>query len=89
MKYLCFDEQGKVDEEEVAVWLAAGTCVNFVLNLNLTVVVKRLHYPPVNRTVWNFASRGLTSVGQVGHLQSLKQSFGETEKVIQPNDCSN
>jgi len=67
--------KGKVDEEEVAVWLAAGTCVNFVLNLNLTVVVKRLHYPPVNRTVWNFASRGLTSVGQdeVAILLDIKE----------------
>lgn len=75
--------KGKVDDEEVAVWLAAGTCVNFVLNKNLTVVVKRLLYPPVNKVVWNFASRGLTSVGQddVAILLELKE-----DEQIPPRD---
>lgn len=75
--------KGKVEDEEVAVWLAAGTCVNFVLNKNLTVVVKRLLYPPVNKVVWNFASRGLTSVGQddVAILLELKE-----DEQIPPRD---
>ena len=53
-----------MDEEEIAVWFSAGTSVNFVLNNNLTVLTKRVRYAPVNKMVWNFASRGLTSVGQ-------------------------
>ena len=38
--------------------------MNFVMNKNLTVVTKQLHYPPINKLCWNFATRGLTSVGQ-------------------------
>ena len=56
--------RGSVDEEEVLVWFSAGTYVSFVMNKNLSVVVKRLHYPPANKLCWNFATRGLTSVGQ-------------------------
>ena len=56
--------RGAVDEEEVLVWFSAGTYVSFVMNKNLSVVVKRLHYPPANKLCWNFATRGLTSVGQ-------------------------
>ena len=57
--------RGAVEEEEVAVWFSAGTTVNFVINKNLTVVVKQLRYPPGQpQLCWNFASRGLTSVGQ-------------------------
>ena len=56
--------RGNVDEEEVLVWFSAGTYVSFVMNKNLSVVVKRLHYPPANKLCWNFATRGLTSVGQ-------------------------
>lgn len=56
--------RGAVDEEEVLVWFSAGTYVNFVMNKNLTVVTKQLHYPPINKLCWNFATRGLTSVGQ-------------------------
>lgn len=56
--------RGKVEDEEIAVWFSAGTFVNFVLNNNLTVLTKKVQYAPINRPVWNFASRGLTSVGQ-------------------------
>jgi MAD (mothers against decapentaplegic) interacting protein len=56
--------KGAVEEEEVIVWFSAGTYVSFVMNKNLSVVVKRLHYPPVNKLCWNLATRGLTSVGQ-------------------------
>jgi len=56
--------RGAVDEEEVLVWFSAGTYVNFVMNKNLTVITKQLHYPPINKLCWNFATRGLTSVGQ-------------------------
>jgi MAD (mothers against decapentaplegic) interacting protein len=55
---------GAVEEEEVLVWFSAGTYVNFVMNKNLTVITKQLHYPPINKLCWNFATRGLTSVGQ-------------------------
>ena len=53
-----------MDDEEISVWFSAGTSVNFVLNNNLTVLTKRVKYAPVSKLVWNFASRGLTSVGQ-------------------------
>jgi len=56
--------RGAVEEEEVLVWFSAGTYVNFVMNKNLTVITKQLHYPPINKLCWNFATRGLTSVGQ-------------------------
>jgi hypothetical protein len=32
--------KGRVEEEEIQVWLAAGTIVSFVLNNNLTVLTK-------------------------------------------------
>ncbi|TRY74841.1 hypothetical protein TCAL_04497 [Tigriopus californicus] len=38
--------------------------VQFVLNKNLIVHVKSVFYEPVGRTIWNFRSQGLASVGQ-------------------------
>jgi len=75
--------KGKVDDEEIAVWFSAGTSVNFVLNNNLTVLTRRVKYSPINKFVWNFASRGLTSVGQDEVVILLEA--GE-EEALPPRD---
>jgi len=71
--------RGAVEEEEVLVWFSAGTYVNFVMNKNLTVITKQLHYPPINKLCWNFATRGLTSVGQDEVVVLLE--VGEDEQL--------
>ena len=61
------------------VWFSAGTCVSFVINKNLTAVTKQLQYPPLNNKLcWNFATRGLTSVGQDEVVILLEVEEGET-----------
>ena len=82
--YICsIVGKGKVDDEEIAVWFSAGTSVNFVLNNNLTVLTRRVKYSPINKFVWNFASRGLTSVGQDEVVILLEA--GE-EEALPPRD---
>ena len=76
--------RGAVETEEIMVWFSAGTCVSFVINKNLTVVTKQLHYPPLNNDLcWNFASRGLTSVGQDEVVILLRVEEGE---VLPPRE---
>ena len=37
-----------------------------MINKNLVVVTKQLRYPPLdNKLCWNFATRGLATLGQV------------------------
>ena len=70
--------RGAVQEEEIIIWLSAGTCVSFVINKNMTVVTKQLHYPPLNNKLcWNFATRGLNSVGQDEVVILLEVEEGE------------
>merc|ERR1719150_3045743 len=71
--------RGAVDEEEVVVWFSAGTCVSFVINKNLVVVTKQLRYPPLdNKLCWNFATRGLATLGQDEVVVLLEVAEGET-----------
>lgn len=71
--------RGTVEDEEIMVWFSAGTCVSFVINKNMTVVTKQLQYPPLNNKLcWNFATRGLTSVGQDEVVILLEVEEGET-----------
>lgn len=72
-----------MEDDEISIWFSAGTCVNFVLNTNLTVLTKRVHYAPINKIVWNFASRGLTSVGQDEVVILLE---AEEEEQLPPRD---
>lgn len=72
-----------MEDEEISVWFAAGTSVNFVLNNNLTVLTKRVKYSPINKLVWNFASRGLTSVGQDEVVILLE---AEEDEPLPPRD---
>ena len=75
--------RGKVEDEEISVWFSAGTFVNFVLNNNLTVLTKKVDYAPINKPVWNFASRGLTSVGQDEVVILLEV---EDDEALPPRD---
>ena len=60
------------------VWFSAGTNVSFVINKNMTVITKQLTYPPLNnKLVWNFATRGLNSVGQDEVVILLEVEDGE------------
>ena len=70
--------RGAVQDEEIIIWLSAGTCVSFVINKNMTVVTKQLNYPPLNNKLcWNFATRGLNSVGQDEVVILLEVEEGE------------
>ena len=70
--------RGQVEEEEIVVWFSAGTSVSFVINKNMTVVTKQLHYLPLNNKLcWNFATRGLNSVGQDEVVILLEVEEGE------------
>jgi len=76
--------RGAVDVEEVIVWFSAGTNVSFVINKNMTVITKQLTYPPLNnKLVWNFATRGLNSVGQDEVVILLEVEDGE---LVPPRD---
>ena len=70
--------RGQVEEEEIIVWFSAGTSVSFVINKNMSVVTKQLHYLPLNNKLcWNFATRGLNSVGQDEVVILLEVEEGE------------
>ena len=70
--------RGQVEEEEIIVWFSAGTSVSFVINKNMTVVTKQLRYLPLNNKLcWNFATRGLNSVGQDEVVILLEVEEGE------------
>jgi len=75
--------KGRVEDDEISIWFSAGTSVNFVLNNNLTVLTKRIMYAPINKMVWNFASRGLTSVGQDEIVILLE---ADDDEILPPRD---
>ena len=78
-----FVGKGRVEDDEISIWFSAGTSVNFVLNNNLTVLTKRIMYAPINKMVWNFASRGLTSVGQDEIVILLE---ADDDEILPPRD---